>query len=242
MRFLLAVLAGVCAVPLAAHAQDATPPRRTQQLTLDLGFVNAAGNADVTSLNLGEKLTSRFGRIILSQSAKVLYGETDGSTTSESYEAGARAEYAVSDRVGAFAVLIFQRDPFAGLATRWGGGPGVSVELVRSARDTLAIETALTAQRERSTANVAQRFAAARTAAAFKHVFAASAFVTQTVEWTASLETGDDHRINSETAVTAPLSREIALRLSYVIRFDNLPEPGFERTDRILTTGVQIAL
>jgi hypothetical protein len=41
--------------------------------------------------------------------------------------------------------------------------------------------------------------------------------------------------------LTAPLSRPIALRVSYLIRFDNLPEPGFETTDRILTTGVQIA-
>jgi hypothetical protein len=25
-----------------------------------------------------------------------------------------------------------------------------------------------------------------------------------------------------------------------LIRFDNLPEPGFEKTDRIFTTGIQI--
>jgi putative salt-induced outer membrane protein YdiY len=112
---------------------------------------------------------------------------------------------------------------------------------VRSARDTLGVETALTAQRERSTANVEQSFAAARTAASFKHLFGPAAFVTQTLEWTANLETSDDQRVNSETALTAPLSRQIALRVSYLIRFDNLPEPGFEKTDRILTTGVQIS-
>ncbi|MGH7606068.1 MAG: DUF481 domain-containing protein, partial [Gemmatimonadales bacterium] len=108
--------------------------------------------------------------------------------------------------------------------------------------DTLTIETALTAQRERSTANLAQSFAAARTAAIFRHFFGASAFVTQSVEWTANLETAADQRITSETALTAPLSRQIALRVSYLIRFDNLPEPGFERTDRVLTTGVQVSL
>jgi putative salt-induced outer membrane protein YdiY len=36
------------------------------------------------------------------------------------------------------------------------------------------------------------------------------------------------------------LSTNIALKVSYVIRFDNLPEPGFKKTDRLLTSGVQV--
>ena len=36
------------------------------------------------------------------------------------------------------------------------------------------------------------------------------------------------------------LSRHLALKLGYVLRFDNLPEPGVEKTDRFLTSGLQI--
>ena len=71
-----------------------------QQITLDLGFVSASGNANFTSLNLGEKLSDKVGRVVLSQNAKVLYGKTDGATTSESYDAGARAQYALTKRIG----------------------------------------------------------------------------------------------------------------------------------------------
>jgi putative salt-induced outer membrane protein len=212
-----------------------------QQVTLDLGFVNASGNANFTSLNLGEKLSDKFGRVVLTQNGKVLYGKTDGATTTESYDAGARAQYALTKRIGAYALLTFQRDPFAGLASRWLGGPGLAVSLVQSARDTLSVETGVTSTRERNTANVTQSFVATRTAATFKHLFAGKAFVTEALEWVANLKTSDDQRINSETALTAPLSRQIGLRVSYLVRFDNQPEPGFKKTDRILTTGVQIA-
>jgi putative salt-induced outer membrane protein len=212
-----------------------------QQVTLDLGFVNASGNANFTSLNLGEKISDKFGRVVLTQNGKVLYGKTDGATTTESYDAGARAQYGLTKRIGAYAVLTFQRDPFAGLASRWLGGPGLAVSLVQSARDTLSVESGVTSTRERNTANVTQSFAATRTAASFKHLFAGKAFVTEAVEWVANLKTSDDQRINSETALTAPLSRQIGLRVSYLIRFDNLPEPGFKKTDRIFTTGVQVA-
>jgi putative salt-induced outer membrane protein YdiY len=46
--------------------------------------------------------------------------------------------------------------------------------------------------------------------------------------------------VYSESALTAPISKQIALKASYVIRFDNRPEPGFQDTDRTFTTGLQI--
>lgn len=222
------------ALPLALAAQGPAA-------TLDLGFIHASGNSNVTSFNLGEKLTWRLAPWVFTQTAKALYGKTEGTTTTESYEAGVRAEYRITSRFGAFALLSYQRDPFAGVAVRWGGGPGLAYTVVQAPRDTLSVDAALTAQRERSTTNVKQSFTAARTGLLFRHRVGAAAVFSQTLEWIANLETMDDQRLNSETALTAPLSRQIALRVSYLIRFDNLPEPGFERTDRILTTGVQIA-
>jgi putative salt-induced outer membrane protein len=229
------------ALGLAAVATLLATAASAQQLTLDIGFVNSSGNADFTSLNLGEKLSGKTGRVILTQNAKALYGRTDGVTTTESYDAGGRAQYALTSRIGAYALIAFQRDPFAGVASRWSGGPGVAVGLVQTARDTLAVESGVTEQRERNMADVSTSFAAARSAASLKHLFAGKSFFTETVEWIANLKTSDDQRINSETALTAPLSRQIGLRVSYLIRFDNQPEPGFKKTDRILTTGVQVA-
>jgi len=236
---ILPLVGAVLALPLALAAQAVAP--RSTQLTLDLGFIHASGNSNVTSFNLGEKLTWRVAPWVFTQTAKALYGTTEGTTTTESYEASARAEYRLTPRVGAFLLLSYQRDPFAGVAVRWGGGPGVAFGVVQAARDTLSVDVALTAQRERSTTNVRQSFTAARTGLLFRHRLGAAAVFSETVEWIANLETMDDQRLNTETALTAPLSRQIALRVAYLVRIDNLPEPGFQRTDRILTTGVQIA-
>lgn len=237
MRTYILLAAALCAAaPLAA--QDTTKTT----LTLDFGLVNATGNSEFTSANLGEKATWAKGRWGLSQTGKVLFGETDNVRTTESYDFNVRGERGLSARVGVFAFAAYQRDPFAGLASRWSGGPGVAVGLVRSVRDTLNLEGALTEQSERTTAAIERSFAATRAAALYKHTFARNASFTQTFEWLANLETSEDYRLNSETALVAPLSSKIGLRVSYLIRFDNLPEPTFKKTDRILTTGVQIAL
>jgi len=237
MRTHLLLAAALCAgAPLTA--QDTAK----QTLTLDIGLVNASGNSEFTSMNFGEKATWAKGGWGLSQTGKVLFGETDNVATTESYDFNLRADRGLSARVAAFVFVAYYRDPFAGLASRWSGGPGVAVGLVRATRDTLNLEGALTAQSERTTTAIDRSFAATRTAAAYKHTFSGSASFTQTLEWLANLKEGADYRLNSESALVAPLSSKIGLRVSYVIRFDNLPEPTFKKTDKILTTGVQIAL
>ena len=237
MRTLL-LLTGVLCAASPLPAQDTTKTT----LTLDFGLVNATGNSEFKSMNFGEKATWARGRWGLSQTGKVLFGETDNVPTTESYDFSVRGERGLSARVGVFAFVAYYRDPFAGLASRWSGGPGVAVGLVRATRDTLNLEGAFTAQRERTTTAIDRSFAAARTAAAYKHTFAGNASFTQTLEWLANVETSEDYRLNSETALVAPLSSKIGLRVSYVIRFDNQPEPTFKKTDKILTTGIQIAL
>jgi len=235
MRTLILLAAGLCAAsPLAGQAK--------KTLTLDVGLVNASGNSEFTSANFGEKATWKNGAWRAAQNAKIIYGETDGARTTESYDADLRGERALSARLGVYVFVAYQRDPFAGLASRWSGGPGLAAGLVQTARDTLGLEVAVTQQSERTTAPLERSFAATRTAALFKHVFTSKASFTQSLEWIANLETSADYRVNSETALIAPLSSKIGLRVSYVIRFDNQPEPTFEKTDKILTTGIQVAL
>jgi putative salt-induced outer membrane protein YdiY len=230
----LAALAALAARAVAA--QDAPPVR----LTVDLGFVDASGNSDVTTFNFGEKAAYATGRWTLSQLAAVIYGETDGSSTAEQYDAGLRAEYSLGPHFAAFAGVDWNRNTFAGISSRFVEGAGLAWKAVQAARDSLRIEAAITSNQEANLALVRNTFAASRGALAYKHAFGASTAFTQTLELITNLEDTDDQRVNSETALTAPISRQIALKAAYVLRFDNQPEPTKKDTDRVFTTGLQI--
>jgi putative salt-induced outer membrane protein YdiY len=221
----------------SAVAQQAAAP---VQLGLDLGFVNTAGNTDVTTFNFGQRFSWSRGLWGFAQAIKAIYGETDGQPTAEAYDASLRADYRLTPRLSVFALGTYQRNPFAGIASRWGQGGGIAWHAVRAARDSLTVESSVAANQERSITAASNTFASLRGALAYKHVFGTSAFVTQALEWITDLASTDDQRLNSETALTAPLSRQVALKAAYVIRYDRQPEPGFETTDRIFTTGVQI--
>ena len=49
----------------------------------------------------------------------------------------------------------------------------------------------------------------------------------------------DDDHANTESALVAPISSHIAMQFAYVVRFDNLPEPGRRKSNRIVTSGLQ---
>jgi putative salt-induced outer membrane protein YdiY len=117
---------------------------------------------------------------------------------------------------------------------------GLGWRTIQAPRDTLRLDAAITSNQETNLALVQSTFAASRASLAYKHVFGASTAFTQAVEWVTNLEDTDDQRLFSETALTAPISKQIALKATYVIRFDNQPEPGFKDTDRVFTTGLQI--
>ena len=236
---LLVLAAVLTAAPLAA--QDAPPPR-PWEFTGDVGFVNTAGNSDVTTLNIGEKVTHVRGSITVKQNFALLYGRTDGTTTTSQWRTGVRGDVALSARLAVFALTGFDRNRFAGIDRRFEEGVGLAFKVLTTERTKLDFETGLSMIQQRSTLDVTDNFTAGRAASVFQYNFKPTAYFLQSVEVLPNLEETDDLRVNTETALVAPLSRRLAIKISYVIRYDKLPEPGFEKTDRLLTSGLQVTL
>ena len=231
-----AALGTLAAVPAAA--QD------TSHVALvgDLGFVNAAGNTSLTTLNAGEKLTFTRGAVTLGQHSAFVYGRTEGTTSASQWLAGLRADYALTSRLGVYGLGTFERNRFAGFARRFDEGVGLTFAALRSAADSLSFEGGLGFTQQRSITETSDNFTSARAAATWRHHLNEKAFISQFVEVLPDLKVSDDLRINSETALVAPLSSRLAIKLGYTIRFDNLPEPGFRKTDRLFTTGIQVTI
>jgi putative salt-induced outer membrane protein len=225
--------------PLAA--QDPPPPR-PWELNGDIGFVNTAGNSEVTTLNVGEKLTHISGQFTGRQHFALVYGRTDGTTTTSQWRTGLRGDIALSDRIAVYGLAGFDRNRFAGIERRFEEGVGLGVKLITTEQTKMEIEAGLSMTQQRSTLDVGNNFSAARSAALFQYNFKPTAYLLQTVEVLPNLEETDDLRVNTETALVAPLSRRLAIKISYVIRYDKLPEAGFEKTDRLLTSGLQVTL
>ncbi|MGH7658515.1 MAG: DUF481 domain-containing protein, partial [Gemmatimonadales bacterium] len=117
---------------------------------------------------------------------------------------------------------------------------GVGFRILTGPRDILETEAGISFIQERTTADIDDTFSAGRAAALYKHFLNEKSFFQQKAEALPNLEDSDDLRLNTETSLVAPLSESIAIKLAYAIKFDNQPQPGFEKTDRSFTSGIQI--
>jgi putative salt-induced outer membrane protein len=227
-------------VALCAQRAAAQTPVDSFRLAFDLGYVNTAGNTAVTTLNFGEHLSYLTGRWTLAHDLIAIEGRSQGVETAAQYKTDLRVDRSLAARLGAYALGGYERNVFAGISRRYQEGAGLTAKLLVAPHDLLDAEAGLAFIQQRSTASVDESFGAARSALSYKHSFTATAVLQQVLELLSNLKTSKDQLLSSETSLTAPISKRIALKSAYLIRYDNQPEPGFKKSDRVFTTGIQI--
>jgi putative salt-induced outer membrane protein YdiY len=222
---------------LQAQQADTTGPVK---FTGTVGLVNTAGNSNVTTVNVGDRVDYKAEKWGLSQLFNVVYGRNEGVTNTSIWSASLRGDRNVGARLAIYAIAGWDRNTFAGIDRRWEEGTGLLAHIIAQPKNTLDGEAGISFIQQRSTEGVHEDFPSARIASTYKRLFTKTAYFLQSVELLPDLETSKNLRLNTETGLVAPISSHIGLKISYVVRFDNLPEPGFEKTDRLLTSGIQI--
>ena len=223
---------------IAATPADTVKPVK---FTTDAGLVSTSGNTDITTVSVAEHLEVRTGAWRFDQLFSVIYGETDGDATTSLWTGALRAGRDLSSRVSLFVLGTYDRNTFAGIESRITPQLGVNAKVVDQELNKLQLELGVGYTWQQSVPpGVDEEFSGGRGAVFYQHNFGPKAKFTQLLAFLPNFKTSADLRINSETALTAPITAGIAMRVGYSIRYDGLPEPGFKDTDRTLTTGVQL--
>jgi hypothetical protein len=240
----LALLVGVVGDTTPTAAVKPPPRIPAVRFTGDAGFVSTSGNSSVQTLNLGDKIAAKAGGFTLSQQFGLVHGRSKGATVASSWRGSLRLDLVLHQDVGAYASVTYERNTFAGLASRVGTVTGLSAMVIKTKTDKLVFEggVSITAQRGTTSRPQDTDFLGGRAATAFTHQIGPRATIGQTIELLPNFRESSDLRINSETALLAPFTRNAAVKLSYVIHYDGLPEPGYFSTDRLFTSGIQVTL
>jgi putative salt-induced outer membrane protein len=239
---------GVALLLLAwAGRAESQAPKKPVNFTGDAGFVSTAGNTHLVTLSLGDKLTIQRGKVLLTQTFALVYGKTDSVQTANSQLARGRGDYAFSGRLSAYGFVGYERNRFAGIDHRTDEGLGIALAAWRGAKNELDLEAGAGLVQEhllpdpQVDVTVTDNFFAGRAAARYKHLFAKATYFQQSLEFLPNLEDTGDYRINSESALVAPISSHFGLKASYLIKYNHSPpSPALARSDRMFTTGLQV--
>ena len=238
MRPFLALAATALAVSATASAQA---PKPATTFTGDLGFVSASGNTELTTLNLGEKISHTDGKWALSQLAAYVYGETSKKESANQLRLALRADYAMNPRFGAYAAAQFERNSYAGFNRRTDELLGLLWRAIIAPMDSLGVEAGAVFTQQDNVDGSTESFPSGRAAGNYKHLFSKAAYFQQLVEYLPNLKTSGEYRFNSESALVAPISAHIGVKVGYALRYDSAPPPKFGTTDRVFTTGIQLS-
>lgn len=231
----------IALISSGAATIDTTKKKPVTSFTGDLGYVSATGNTNVTTLTVGDKIVHTNGRWMFTQLGTYVNGETENKESANQLLVSARADFALQPRVGVFVGGTFERNTFAGFNSRTDEIAGVSWRAIVEPKDSARIDIGGDATQEADIDSVKQSYPSARAAMSYKHQFSKLAYFHQFLEYIPNLKTSGAYRFNSESALVAPISTHIGIKLSYAIRFDSRPQPNFGTTDRLLTTGVQVS-
>lgn len=240
-RLALAAVAGLAAV--APASAQSSPDSLGWHLTAAAGYVQTSGNSRLSSVNVGDKLLFRAThQWAFTQTASWVYGKNAGVESANQILAGLRADYSFNPRVSLYALGAYERNRFAGITSRYEEAAGVAWAAIRSTRQRLDVEVGIGSNQQRAPGAPVDNFWATRLAAKYRLNFTDKAYVEEAAELLSDLKEMHDQRVNSATALVAPLTASIALRFGFDLRFDNQPVPGFKKTDTTFTSGIQLTL
>ncbi|HEX9893007.1 MAG TPA: DUF481 domain-containing protein [Gemmatimonadales bacterium] len=231
------------AVSLAApaRAQDSLPKRF--KVAGDLSFVNTGGNSDVTTLGLGEKIEWMTSpRFTLKQELRWVYGEDSGEENANALLTDLRGEYGLTSRVSLFAGVTYDYNLFAGVKRHFAEYTGLGFLVLDRPKDKVRLDAGLSLNQEwEINRDEADNFPSGRLGGDYRHAFSEKAYLQQILEFIPNFDTSSDYRLNTETALVAPITGGIAIKVGYIVRYRGEPPEGFNTTDTLFRTGIQIS-
>jgi putative salt-induced outer membrane protein len=236
-RLVLAALIALLAAPLAAQGAPPDP----WAFRADLGYVVAGGNTDLQALNFGDKVTfDPAGALRFAQTGSWIYSKSEGETTANLIAGELRGDYDFTPRLSAYGFGGFYRNTFAGISRRLSEGVGLGFKPVLAPKDTLLVEGGVNLFQERQTSGFTDDYTTARLAGWYKHLLSDRAFVSLGTQFLPDLSDFGDYLLDANAELGAPLSANVAIKLGYLVRYQSEPAPGFEDTDTVFTSGIQL--
>jgi putative salt-induced outer membrane protein YdiY len=235
---LAACLAGVA--PGIAAPETATP-KRLQGAT-EVAVINTTGNTEVLTLSLQNVLTYAFSpRLSGRWDLFALYGEQDQAKNAERYSTDLRGDYTLDARRYTYLLGGWLRDEFAGFRNRYYIGPGVGHKFIDDQKHLLAGEFGVNLTQEEYVTRDVAEFLETRLYGRYAYTFGEGQQFLQSLEYLQDIDTGANYKVLSKTALTSALTKVLALRIAYEIRYQNRPVPeSLSKTDTIFSGSLVV--
>jgi len=229
-------------------AQDVKKP--PYEFVADFSLAASQGNQEVTTVSLGQRYRYAFPQWKFSQSASALRGTANGVRNAELYQGAVRLDRVLTKPWSLYVSAAGLRNTPAGLKSQFSEGVGVGYQFVDTEIDKFSLSAGVGAlQRTFVGTTPSTSDFVGNVDGMYRHLFSKVSYFEQTAGLIPNFTTSGAWLFTSKSAVVAPLSSRIGIKVAYLINYNNAPplNPGtvanltdrFRKFDGLLTTGVQ---
>jgi putative salt-induced outer membrane protein len=253
---LTTAIAALCSTPAPAAAQTFVPPapapivfpRRPPpppEPPVDrwngkgeVSYVATGGNTDTSTAKLAGEIEYKPALWAVLLRGAYLTSTTETGERNERTDGLLRASRAVTPRLDLFGQIVYLENTFAGIGRSFYPLAGVSYRLLTSPVHSLTGRFGFGYGQESRVRERNNTFATADSELNYRWRVSDTAELTQDATFTANLDTADDWRAASATAVSAALNSLFSLKLSLAASYLNAPVEGFGRIDTISSAAL----
>jgi len=220
---------GIAAGAMADEPPVTPPP--TWSGSAGLSYLATTGNSDTSTLGFDfdlKKIPHPWG---FQLKTNYLKSSDSGDTTAERYGAEIRGDRKLGERWSLFVSGSAGRDRFAGFDFRGVLAGGANYKMLLGPSFLLDFDMALTWTKENRTAEEDLDYAGGLASLDFAWVPRKGTSLSQKLQCFPNFDDTSNWRIFSETAFQSAIAGPFSLKLSYEVRFQNKPVPGFKKTD-----------
>jgi putative salt-induced outer membrane protein len=215
----------------SAIASDASNGKKKREGffgAVSIGYLASTGNTDSASLNAKTSfayIAKPWRHALMLRAVKA---STDGVATSEEYEAAEQSDYLFSKNNYVYGALNYSANRFSGFDRRMTEVVGYGRRFLDSEPHTLDVQIGVGARQTRFTDGTDQDEPIVQLAGVYLWDFSDNASFTQQIK----IEDGDKNTFSeSITGVTANLTGDLALSISYTVKRNSNVLIGSEKTD-----------
>ena len=206
------------------------------------GYIQTDGNSESQTFSAEGKVERALKRSKIAAQGKGIYGKSDGVTSDKNWIGSLKYDRSITERATVYLLETAERNTLKGIEFRLYYQTGIGYYLIKAEKDFLQVEIGGGYVIENPVGEKREGYPNGRAFGAYTHSFTEKTRFEQTVEYLPNLTDSEDYIINAESALIVNLIGKFALKASFSVAYDNLPEPGFKNSDRLFKTALLYTL
>jgi putative salt-induced outer membrane protein YdiY len=224
--------------PVTAAQDQPPPPPPRREGTAEFAFVGTTGNSDSQTLGVAGEFIVRPDLWVVKNRASFVRNKSEDVLTVEQFGYLFRVERILNPRTSAFGEYTYFRDEFAGFDHRNQLLGGISYKVIDLPEHLFFVDGGLGYLNEKRLTGDDISTATYALGAGYRWKLSETSEFSDEVRFTGGFDDAANWRVAQTASLTARINTLLSLKLSNLIRFTNLPAPGFEGTDT--TTSVAL--